>query len=144
MKHFSILKSDIQGEYTYEVYYIGNLSLLAAKDWFTRQYSGVKEYNTGEDYLFMERETVRDSVTQSGSVFYYVDGDTYESNTIDDVYLYTSADMKVKRLSDELIPDNILRVSDDLIVKSSTADSTKKFKITVDDSGTITATEVTE
>lgn len=30
-----------------------------------------------------------------------------------------------------------------LIVKSSTADSTKKFKITVDDSGTITATEVT-
>ena len=30
-----------------------------------------------------------------------------------------------------------------LIVKSSTANSTKKFKITVDDSGTITATEVT-
>ena len=30
-----------------------------------------------------------------------------------------------------------------LILPSSTADSTKKFKITVDDSGTITATEVT-
>ena len=31
----------------------------------------------------------------------------------------------------------------DVILTSSTADSTKKFKITVDDSGTITATEVT-
>ena len=30
-----------------------------------------------------------------------------------------------------------------VIVKSSTPDSTKKFKITVDDSGTISATEVT-
>ena len=30
-----------------------------------------------------------------------------------------------------------------IIVKSSTPDSTKKFKITVDDSGAITATEVT-
>ena len=30
-----------------------------------------------------------------------------------------------------------------MIVKSSTADSTKKFKITVDDTGTISATEVT-
>ena len=29
-----------------------------------------------------------------------------------------------------------------VIIKSSTPDSTKKFKITVDDSGTITATEV--
>lgn len=31
----------------------------------------------------------------------------------------------------------------ELILKSSTANSTKKFKITVDDSGTLTATEVT-
>ena len=30
-----------------------------------------------------------------------------------------------------------------IILTSSTADSTKKFKITVDDSGTLTATEVT-
>ena len=32
----------------------------------------------------------------------------------------------------------------DIILQSSTADSTKKFKITVDDSGTISATEVNE
>ena len=30
----------------------------------------------------------------------------------------------------------------EIVLASSTADSTKKFRITVDDSGTITATEV--
>ena len=32
----------------------------------------------------------------------------------------------------------------EFVLKSSTPDSIKKFKITVDDSGTITATEITE
>lgn len=32
---------------------------------------------------------------------------------------------------------------DGVVISSSTANSTKKFKITVDDSGTISATEVT-
>lgn len=41
------------------------------------------------------------------------------------------------------IPNTIQRVGDDVIIPSSTTDSTKKFKITVDDSGTISATEVT-
>ena len=41
------------------------------------------------------------------------------------------------------IPNTIQRVGEDVIIPSSTADSTKKFKITVDDSGTIKATEVT-
>ena len=36
-----------------------------------------------------------------------------------------------------------LKGIDELIMNSSTTDSTKKFKITVDDSGTLTATEVT-
>ena len=43
----------------------------------------------------------------------------------------------------DFIPNTIQRVGDDVIISSSTADSTKKFKITVDDSGTISATEVT-
>ena len=37
----------------------------------------------------------------------------------------------------------VLEGDGELILSSSTADSTKKFKITVDDSGTISATEVT-
>ena len=35
------------------------------------------------------------------------------------------------------------RVGADVVIPSSTSGSTKKFKITVDDSGTLTATEVT-
>ena len=38
---------------------------------------------------------------------------------------------------------DFLPVVDGVTISSSTADSTKKFKITVDDSGTISATEVT-
>lgn len=50
---------------------------------------------------------------------------------------------EAKQLPDICIGENIQRVGDDIILSSSTADSTKKFKITVDDSGTLTATEVT-
>ena len=46
-------------------------------------------------------------------------------------------------LPDMCLGDSIQRVGGDIIIPSSTAGSTKKFKITVDDSGTISATEVT-
>ena len=57
---------------------------------------------------------------------------------------YGGADltMPIAYLSERFIPPAIQRVGDDLILASSTEGSTKKFKITVDDSGTITATEV--
>lgn len=41
------------------------------------------------------------------------------------------------------LPDGLELGSNYIILASSTADSTKKFKITVDDSGTLTATDVT-
>lgn len=41
------------------------------------------------------------------------------------------------------LPDGLELGGNYIILASSTADSTKKFKITVDDSGTLTATEVT-
>ena len=47
-----------------------------------------------------------------------------------------------KPLSYSLLPDTILRQGDDILIKSSTYGSTKKFKITVDDTGTLKATEV--
>ena len=47
---------------------------------------------------------------------------------------------QVKKLDDKYVPDTIQRVGDDVIINSSTVDSTKKFKITVDDSGTPTVT----
>ena len=46
---------------------------------------------------------------------------------------------EIKPIDEKFIPE-----MSNVILKSSTADSTKKFKITVDDSGTISATEVTE
>lgn len=50
---------------------------------------------------------------------------------------------EVKQLSEDYIPDTIQRTGNEVIIPSSTPDSTKRFKITVDDSGTLSATEVT-
>ena len=57
----------------------------------------------------------------------------------------TSHTIKVMRQQETITPmsTDFLPVVDDIIISSSTPDSTKKFKITVDDSGTISATEVT-
>lgn len=64
-------------------------------------------------------------------------GDVYVGSTSG-----TNRDDGSKKLATEEYVDG--KISDkELILTSSTADSTKKFKITVDDSGTISATEVT-
>lgn len=49
---------------------------------------------------------------------------------------------EAKQLPDICMGENIQRVGDDVVLPSSTEGSSKKFKITVDDSGTISATEV--
>ena len=54
-----------------------------------------------------------------------------------------TTDGGVKKFPESFIPAIIQRVGDDVIINSSTTNSTKKFKITVDDTGTISATEVT-
>ena len=46
---------------------------------------------------------------------------------------------EIKPIDEKFIPE-----MSNVILKSSTADSTKKYKITVDDTGTISATELTE
>lgn len=50
---------------------------------------------------------------------------------------------EAKQLPDICIGENIQRVGDDIILSSSTAGSSKKFRITVDDSGALTTTKVT-
>lgn len=47
--------------------------------------------------------------------------------------------LELKKLDEKFLPESV----ESVIIRSSTEGSTKKFKITVDDSGTITATEVT-
>ena len=80
------------------------------------------------DYPFMYAESAIAGTSQ------WVTADTATSHTI-----------KVMRQQETITPmsADFMPVVDGVIILSSTADSTKKFKITVDDSGTIKATEVT-
>ena len=64
-------------------------------------------------------------------------GDVYTGSTSG-----TNKDEGSKKLATEEYVNGRI-TEDSIIIKSSTPDSTKKFKITVDDSGTISATEVT-
>ena len=54
--------------------------------------------------------------------------------------IYVQSDHELKQLDEKYIPSTIQRVGDDVIIPSSTSDSDKKFKITVDDSGKPTFT----
>lgn len=57
--------------------------------------------------------------------------------------IYKQDETGIVPIPEEYIDDSIQRVGADVIIQSSTPDSTKKFKITVDDTGTLSATEVT-
>ena len=84
-----------------------------------------------EDYPFIYR--------MFGSKANWATADTAATHTIKVMRqqaTYTTMDVNY-------IPNTIQRVGDDVIIPSSTPDSMKKFKITVDDSGTLKATEVT-
>ena len=87
------------------------------------------EYN---GLVFPEKGVYFSSVP---SVFYTIGIASADSDTPEITWDGTIS--VIKKIDEKFIPD----VSG-LIVKSSTPDSTKKFRITVDDSGTITATEV--
>ena len=91
---------------------IGNLSIMGAGS------------DTGEPFLMAVNNGVEISIAAA---------DASASHTIS----ISGFAPEVVKIDEKFIPD----VSG-LIVKSSTPDSTKKFKITVDDSGTLTATEV--
>ena len=93
-----------------------------------------------EEYLMFgnlgmlgEGETTDYPFCYTGDDYWYT-ADTATSHTI-----------KVMRQQETITPmsADFMPVVDGVIISSSTADSTKKFKITVDDSGTIKATEVT-
>lgn len=72
---------------------------------------------------------------------YTTNNDSYDLPGI--IYVYNEGEWGTKMMDETYIPSTIQRVGGDIIVPSSTPDSTKKFKITVDDTGTISATEVT-
>ena len=92
--------------------FIGNLSIMGTGS------------DTGEPFL----------VIPKGSIIAVHTADTSASHTLS---ISQCVAGEVVKIDEKFIPD----VSG-LIVKSSTAGSTKKFRITVDDSGTLKATEI--
>ena len=93
---------------------LGNISIMGEGE------------DTGEPFIFLPTE-------QNVVV-------TLETSASHTISVKTIAET-VTPMAEEFLP-NILDI-DSIILKSSTTDSTKKFKITVDDSGALTATEVT-
>ena len=105
-------------------------------------------YLAADGYIFV---ALKDNVTvpevgitlpEKGTYFLsaansFISGFALGSN-VDPEITWDGSTEEIKTLDEKFLPP----VSG-LIVKSSTPDSTKKFKITVDDSGTISATEVT-
>ena len=107
------------------------------------------EINFGTFYDKYYREDVEISLNSSSS-----DDNEYHYGRLDAFAVFSphseaytfdiniTVTEEVKQLPDICIGENIQRVGDDVIIPSSTEGSTKKFKITVDDSGAITATEI--
>lgn len=87
--------------------------------------------DTGEDWAY-----VTDRVSGTSSMF--AKTKNYKAG-----YGFYEVTETIKTLDPMFLPPIIQRVGDDVIINSSTAGSTKKFKITVDDASTISATEVT-
>lgn len=122
--------------------YAGNLSLMWATYIFTTKklegfpkdsypaYSEVQD--TGEDFLLIVSGDPNPS-------YFFVS----THNVSGPRKLYTITE-EIEPLDDRLLADNIQRVGSDLIINSSTEGSTKKFKLAVDDSGTLSASEITE
>jgi hypothetical protein len=121
--------------------YVGNLYMLglmsfvygSAGGWSSLNFpTGYPKdrTNTGEKYILITSE-------DKASYFY-----TYESDgqVLPDIYTVVE---EIEPLDDRLLANNIQRVGSDLIINSSTEGSTKKFKLVVNDSGEVSATEIT-
>lgn len=85
-------------------------------------------------------------IPESGIYFTHTGNDEFST------FVSSFSYITVRPFDDKCIPDTIVRKAEldsritekEVILASSTTDSTKKFKITVNDSGAISATEITE
>ena len=112
-------------------YVLGNARLGVDAGYLNGTHSNYPITDTGEPWCFISyKNTAKNAIISTISDF-----------RISSIHVQTAHELK--QLDEKYIPSTIQRVGDDLILLSSTADSTKKFKITVDDSGTLSATEVT-
>ena len=116
-------------QYSYG-YAIGNLHLIAYLYDNITDTHGNPFPDTGGDWVYMQIP---------GGANYITIGKI--KNQVVNIAELLSEELKM--LDEKFIPYTIQRAGSDVIVKSSTPNSTKKFKITVDDAGVISATEVT-
>lgn len=101
----------------YSILYAGNLGLLD---------TGYP--NTGEDFGVY-------AVPEIGVADVHVPSVEEAITTLFSMYVLED---EPNKMPEELMPESV----DGVVIRSSTEDSTKRFKLTVDDSGTISATEV--
>lgn len=94
---------------------------------------------------------IGDGTKSYNNIPFYLEYDEIASNTTlywdsslgQKVYFGISEEVEeVITIDDMFIPNTIQRVGDELIISSSTEGSIKKFKLTVDDGGTISAIEI--
>ena len=118
---------DVNGSY---ICSNGYVSLGSCYDEFFNKYIEVTLYSSSPDdnYNYGYLAT---STTISGNTEYTFDIDIEVTG-------------EAKPLPDICIGENIQRVGDDITLSSSTADSTKKFKFTVDDDYNVSATNTSD
>ena len=109
---------------------IGNLHLIAYLYDNITDIHGNPFPDTGGDWVYMDIP---------GNANYITIGKI--ENQI--IHIKELLSEELKMLDEKFIPHTIQRAGSDVIINSSTLGSTKKFKITVDDTGTLSATEVT-
>ena len=114
--------------YSYD-YALGNPHLIKAKLPSAKDAHGGELPDTGGDWVYYHTPGSSTVVTISKTNRWY--GTFVE---------FLSEDLKL--LDEKFIPASIQRTGGEVFLHSSTAGSTKQFRITVDDSGTLTATEV--
>lgn len=81
-----------------------------------------------------------------------ISANTDSTGVLFDIEINLTIEKMIMQIDEDCIPDSIARKAEldsritdkEVILTSSTTDSTKKFKITVNDSGTLTATEITK
>lgn len=131
----TIEENGVSFQYVGNLYMLGLMSFVygSAGGWSSLNFpTGYPKdrTNTGEKYILITSE-------DKASYFYAYESD---GQVLPDIYTVVE---EIEPLDDRLLANNIQRVGSDLIINSSTEGSTKKFKLVVNDSGEVSATEIT-
>lgn len=106
---------------------------------------GSEQFGCAERTVFLDNNggffiVFSTDITMEGTGIEELDGITIEKGFYAlELFKSLVFPQTIKPLDEKFLPESV----EGVVIRSSTADSTKKFKLTVDDSGTISATEVT-